>query len=63
MLGLTIALIALVVVLVYVFFTWNFDYWKKRGLEGPKPTPLIGSFPGMFSSKTHFVDDYDNIYR
>ncbi|KAL5286627.1 hypothetical protein ACFFRR_007943 [Megaselia abdita] len=63
MICLTIVLIALIAALFYVYFTWNFDYWKKRGVEGPKPKPFIGSYPGMFSKTTHMVDDYERIYR
>ncbi|XP_037935752.1 probable cytochrome P450 28d1 [Teleopsis dalmanni] len=59
----TLALLASVPVLIYVFLTWNFDYWKKRGVRGPKPTPLLGSFPSLFTQKQHFANDLNDIYR
>jgi cytochrome P450 family 28 len=55
-------LIALAIV-VYEYLTWNFDYWIKRNLPGPKPTPLLGNLPNMILGKRNFVYDYDDIYK
>ncbi|XP_067687709.1 cytochrome P450 3A13-like isoform X2 [Haliotis asinina] len=32
-----------VAVLVYVHGIWNFNYFKKRGIPGPTPYPLLGN--------------------
>lgn len=50
-------------VLLYLFLTWNFNYWTKQGVPGPKPTVLIGSFPGVFTQKENIVYDIDRIYK
>uniref|UniRef100_T1J9R0 Cytochrome P450 n=1 Tax=Strigamia maritima TaxID=126957 RepID=T1J9R0_STRMM len=31
------------IVLWYIYFTWDFDYWKKQGVPGEKPYILIGT--------------------
>ncbi|KAJ6634769.1 putative cytochrome P450 28a5, partial [Pseudolycoriella hygida] len=35
----------------------------KRRVPGPKPLPLMGSFPGTFFQKKHIVDEIDAIYK
>lgn len=59
----TIGLIATGVVLVYVYLTWNFNYWKDRGVLGPKPIPVIGSFPGVFSRKRSAAYEINDVYK
>lgn len=29
--------------LLYLYFTRHFNYWKKRNVPGPKPVPLFGN--------------------
>lgn len=60
---LTIFLILCTLVILYVYLVWNFNYWKKRRVPGPKPTTLMGSFPGTFFQKKHIVDEIDEIYK
>ena len=52
-----------IIILFHVFLTWNFDYWKKRGVNGPKPIPFVGSFPGVFTKKNHIAIDMKKIYE
>lgn len=35
--------LALVGYFLYRYLTSNFDYWKKRGVDGPKPLPFFGN--------------------
>ncbi|CAD7092564.1 unnamed protein product [Hermetia illucens] len=49
--------------LIYVFLVYNFNYWKKRGVDGPKPRPLFGNFPSILSQSRHLTYDVDDIYR
>ncbi|XP_003704281.2 putative cytochrome P450 6a14 [Megachile rotundata] len=37
-LGLAAACLAL-----YYYFIWNFNFWKSRGIPGPKPIPMFGN--------------------
>ncbi|EDW88952.2 uncharacterized protein Dyak_GE25311 [Drosophila yakuba] len=59
----TLLLIAGFLVLVYVFLTWNFDYWRKRGIETAESWPFVGSFPSMFTKKRNVAYDIDDIYQ
>ncbi|XP_065365373.1 probable cytochrome P450 28c1 [Calliphora vicina] len=62
MISLTIFLIT-IVLLIYYFLTWNFDYWLKKKVKGPKPKPLLGNFPNLLLRKQHFGDDLNDIYK
>lgn len=59
----TLALLAIVCGLIYLFLVWNFGYWKKRGIKEAKALPFLGSFPSQFTQKRHFVYDVDEIYK
>ncbi|XP_039502317.1 probable cytochrome P450 28d2 isoform X1 [Drosophila santomea] len=50
-------------VLVYVFLTWNFNYWKKRGIRTASTWPFVGSFPSIFTRKRNIAYDIDDIYE
>ncbi|XP_061394730.1 probable cytochrome P450 28a5 [Musca vetustissima] len=50
-------------ILLYIFLVWNFDYWKKRGVTGPKPRPFLGNFPSVFTQKSHISCDIREIYE
>ncbi|XP_033121421.1 cytochrome P450 3A24-like, partial [Anneissia japonica] len=45
-------LILFVIVLLYVYGTWNFSYWKNRGISGPKPLPFVGNSLDIFLKTT-----------
>lgn len=49
--------------LIYIFFVWNFNYWKKRNVNGPKPKPFFGSYPSVFTQKDHIAVDIKEIYE
>ncbi|XP_066251814.1 cytochrome P450 6k1-like [Euwallacea similis] len=48
---LTLALLALTLILPYLFLTRNFDYWKKRNVYYIKPIPLFGNLLPVFRMK------------
>lgn len=60
---LSMFLILCVLVILYAYLVWNFNYWKKRRVPGPKPVTLMGSFPGTFFQKKHIVDEIHEIYK
>ncbi|KAH8262761.1 hypothetical protein KR026_012221 [Drosophila bipectinata] len=59
----TVALTLAVVGLIYLLLTWNFDYWRRRRVPGPKPKILVGNYPNMFSMKRHLIYDLQDIYK
>ncbi|XP_001356809.3 probable cytochrome P450 28d1 [Drosophila pseudoobscura] len=56
-------LLATLLTLIYIFLTWNFGYWKRRGIQTAKAWPLVGSFPSVFTQKRNMAYDIDEIYR
>ncbi|XP_046565423.1 cytochrome P450 3A21-like [Haliotis rubra] len=34
-------------VLIYIYGTWNYNYFKKQGIPGPAPTPCVGNNVGQ----------------
>ncbi|CAO1411536.1 unnamed protein product [Diamesa serratosioi] len=48
---------------LYVYLTWNFDYWTKRGVTQAKTRVLLGSLPNIILRKEHLTEDLDRIYK
>lgn len=48
---------------VYLILVWNFNYWKKAGINGPKPKILAGNLPNMWTQKQHIFYDLKKIYE
>lgn len=57
--------VAALLLTLYIYFTWNFNYWKKRGVAGPKPKPYLGTYPksSTFQTDTNFLLEADEIYK
>lgn len=51
------------VALVYIFLTWEFGFWEKYGVRGPKPKILLGNIPYLLTKKRHTVYNYDQLYK
>ena len=49
--------------LIYIYFTWNNDYWLKRGVAFAKPSLFFGNFKGSFLQKKHGAYEVDEIYK
>lgn len=59
----TLALLALVAFLGYEFLIWNFGYWRKRKVPGPRPAILTGNYPNLFTAQQHAIYDLNKVYR
>lgn len=44
---------------LYIYGTWPYGYWKKRGIQGPKMWPLIGDMPSFIKHgfRGKMIDD------
>lgn len=48
---------------IYTFLVWDFNRWKKVGINGPKPKLLFGNLPNVLTQKRHAFYDYQKIYN
>ncbi|KAL9884644.1 uncharacterized protein ACN427_011407 [Glossina fuscipes fuscipes] len=51
-----------VIALIYIFLTWNYNFWKNRGVNGPKPTLIFGNLPSAITRKRNLMYDIWEIY-
>ncbi|XP_067685881.1 cytochrome P450 3A13-like [Haliotis asinina] len=51
-------------VLIYIHGTWNFKYFKKQGIPGPTPYPVLGCAfsPFFFHKFKEWNRKYGNVY-
>lgn len=62
MLFLTLLTIVLVI-LIYEYLTWNYDYWQKRKVIFVKPEVFFGNFKASIMRRVHMNEDLTNIYK
>lgn len=48
---------------LYIFITWNFDYWFKLNVPSPATRVLLGDLPNEFLRRLHVCCDVDKIYK
>ncbi|KXJ78555.1 hypothetical protein RP20_CCG004239 [Aedes albopictus] len=48
---------------IYLFLSWNFNYWRKLNVTGPKPRLLFGNLPNVLMQKQHIFYEYQTIYN
>nr|AZR39451.1 cytochrome P450 [Agasicles hygrophila] len=53
---------ASLVLLIYIFLTRNFNYWKKQGIPFIEPLPLFGTFKEVFLRKNNMSEALSEIY-
>lgn len=61
--GTVLLIIALVLGFHYIYFIWNADYWKKKGVFSPNSSALLGNLPGQVNGKRHLIYDLDDLYQ
>lgn len=47
-----LVLIAILIATFYRYLIRNFEYWKCRGVHGPKPFPYVGTYPKTYLYQT-----------
>ncbi|XP_011689080.1 PREDICTED: probable cytochrome P450 6a14 [Wasmannia auropunctata] len=55
--------IAAVVLALYYFLTSTFDFWKSRGVSGPRPIPGFGNFKDVMFNKISIGDYFTKEYN
>ena len=60
---LVLSLVAAISYLLYLYLTWHYDYWTKRGVPGPKPLPLLGNLKNDILRQRNVAYDVQDIYR
>ncbi|XP_011878191.1 PREDICTED: cytochrome P450 6A1-like isoform X2 [Vollenhovia emeryi] len=55
--------IVAVILAVYYYFTKNFNFWKSRGIRGPKPIPGFGNFKDVMLSNISMGDYMTKLYN
>ncbi|XP_002730610.1 cytochrome P450 3A24-like [Saccoglossus kowalevskii] len=61
----TVLLIGIVLVLCYLYSTWNFSTFKKMGIPGPPPWPIIGnmqSSKGIQHKEQEWIKEYGKVF-
>lgn len=49
-------------VVFYFWLTWNFDYWSKKNVKGPRPIPLFGNFKDHYMRKAAQGEQLKKLY-
>lgn len=62
-LAVLVAVVILVGVTIYGLWMRNFDYWKKRGIPGPKPHPIYGNTKSVVDKRCVYALEIMDIYR
>lgn len=60
---LILGIVAVVLFLLYIYGTVNFDYWEKRGVIYEKPIPYFGNFKPVYFQQTNPTDFFQNLYK
>lgn len=58
-----ILLLLTILTLFYVWLKWNYSYWERNKVPGPKPTLLIGNMASTFTFAEHFADVLADMYK
>uniref|UniRef100_A0A1B0CGS0 Cytochrome n=1 Tax=Lutzomyia longipalpis TaxID=7200 RepID=A0A1B0CGS0_LUTLO len=58
-----LTLVSGIVIAIYVYFTWHFDHWAKKGIPGPNARFFFGNFPSNVTQSRNMVYDADDIYQ
>ncbi len=55
--------IAAAVLALYYFLTSTFDFWKSRGVPGPRPIPGLGNFKDIMLNNISAGDYLAEMYN
>lgn len=55
--------IAAVILALYYFFTLTFDFWKSRGVRGPRPIPGFGTLKDVKLNRISGGEHVKELYK
>lgn len=58
--------IAIIILTFYYYSTSTFDFWKSRGVRGPRPVPFYGTTKDVFffkKSMSEYLTEKYNYYK
>lgn len=58
----TVSVLAGLFVILYLYFTRNFNFWKKRGIPYAKPLPFVGNLKEAVLQETDIGRNLKQIY-
>jgi cytochrome P450 family 6 len=58
-----IAAVCLIPILLYLYGTRRFDYWKSKGVKHDKPYPFVGNGYKQLFFKVSFTDFFTSFYK
>lgn len=50
------------IIVLYYYYTLKFDFWKKRGIPGPKPIIFFGTIKDVILQRKLLLEYYKEIY-
>lgn len=54
--------VIILIIVLYYYNTSKFDFWKKRGIPGPKPVIFFGTIKDVILQKKLLLEYYKEIY-
>lgn len=54
---------AILVLILYYYFTAHFNFWKSQGVVGPEPTPVIGNVLKIMLGTESLADFVQRLYH
>jgi len=55
--------IVAVILTLYYYLTSTFDFWKSRGIPGPRPIPGLGNFKDVMLNNISVGDYLTKVYN
>lgn len=55
--------IVALILMFYYYLTSTFDFWKVRGVPGPKPVPMFGNLKDVMLLRTSTCDYLKKLYQ
>lgn len=57
------AFISVFLASIYIYLSWNLNYWTKRNVKGPRPALIFGNVPSLVKKHRHMALDMQEIYE